>query len=188
MSFCVTFALYEFMNFVSFVYLICSVWVDELCETFALMWLCWPFTSSWGVSICFDLLICTRSVLTPFLERSCVFVSIVSSCCPFLWELRLLILRDLVFAFSLGFWISWMSFVFILLLLVFFIWWNCVGCCQCTHQGRDWGPMVVTLRWWVIDNVMWIWCISWLVICRCRMRHGGRRRMVKIRRKIHAEG
>ena len=119
MSFCVTFALYEFMNFVSFVYLICSVWVDELCETFALMWLCWPFTSSWGVSICFDLLICTRSVLTPFLERSCVFVSIVSSCCPFLWELRLLILRDLVFAFSLGFWISWIIFLFFLLRLIF---------------------------------------------------------------------
>jgi len=30
--------------------------------------------------------------------------------------------------------------------------------------------MVVTLGWWVIDNIEWIWCIFWLVMCRCRMR------------------
>jgi hypothetical protein len=34
-------------------------------------------------------------------------------------------------------------------------------CCQCTHQGGDWGPCVVRgpvdarfLVWWVIDNVV----------------------------------
>ena len=47
---------------------------------------------------------------------------------------------------------------------------------------------VVTLGWWVIDNIVSIWCISWLVMCRCRMRHGGRRGKVKVRQKIHVEG
>jgi hypothetical protein len=45
---------------------------------------------------------------------------------------------------------------------------KCV-CCQCTHQGGDWGPGVVRgpvdgrlLVWWVIDNVV---CTdSWLSI------------------------
>ena len=47
---------------------------------------------------------------------------------------------------------------------------------------------VVTLEWWVIDNIVSIWCISWLVMCRCRMRHGGRQGKVKVRQKIHVEG
>jgi len=47
---------------------------------------------------------------------------------------------------------------------------------------------VVTLEWWVIDNIVSIWCISWLVMCRCRMRHVGRRDKVKVRQKIHVEG
>jgi hypothetical protein len=52
---------------------------------------------------------------------------------------------------------------------------TCV-CCQCTHQGRHWGPerprwgpCVVRgpvdgrfLVWWVIDNV--VWTDSWLSI------------------------
>ena len=45
-------------------------------------------------------------------------VLVVSSFCPCLWELRFFISGDLVLAFSLGFWISWMSFVFLLLLLL----------------------------------------------------------------------
>jgi hypothetical protein len=43
------------------------------------------------------------------------------------------------------------------------------GCCQCTHQGGDWGQCVVRgpvdgrfLVWWVIDNV--VWTDSWLSI------------------------
>jgi len=43
------------------------------------------------------------------------FVSVVSSFCPCLWELRHFISRDLVSAFSLGFWISWMSFFYFFL-------------------------------------------------------------------------
>jgi hypothetical protein len=42
-------------------------------------------------------------------------------------------------------------------------------CCQCTHQGGDWGPRVVqgpvdgrSLVWSVIDNV--VWTDSWLSI------------------------
>jgi hypothetical protein len=37
---------------------------------------------------------------------------------------------------------------------------TCV-CCQCTHQGGDWGPGVRgpvggrSWLWWVIDNVVW---------------------------------
>jgi hypothetical protein len=45
---------------------------------------------------------------------------------------------------------------------------KCV-CCQCTHQGGDWGPCVGQgpvdgrfLVWWVIDNVVWTY--SWLSI------------------------
>ena len=47
---------------------------------------------------------------------------------------------------------------------------------------------VVTLEWWVIDNIVSIWCISWLVMCKCRMRHISRRGKVKVRQKIHVEG
>ena len=47
-----------------------------------------------------------------------------------------------------------------------------------------WEPMVVTLRWWVIDNVVWIWCISWLVICRRRIRRGNQWHDVKVKRKV----
>ena len=39
---------------------------------------------------------------------------------------------------------------------------------------KSWEPMVVILGWWLIDHIVWIWCISWLVMCRCRMRCGGR--------------
>ena len=47
---------------------------------------------------------------------------------------------------------------------------------------------VVTLEWWVIDNIVSIWYISWLVMCSCRMRHDGRRGKVKVRQKNHVEG
>lgn len=43
------------------------------------------------------------------------FVSVVSSFYPCLWELRHFISRDLVSAFSLGFWISWMNFFYFFL-------------------------------------------------------------------------
>ena len=43
--------------------------------------------------------------LLPFLEGSCVLVSVGSTRCPCVWELRLLILRDPIPAFSFRFWI-----------------------------------------------------------------------------------
>ena len=80
----------------------------ELLPLLLLRWLCWAFTSSWGASVRFELCIYTRSVLSPFLpslEGSCVLVSVGSTRCPCVWELRLLILRDPIPAFSFGFWV-----------------------------------------------------------------------------------
>jgi hypothetical protein len=55
------------------------------------------------------------------------------------------------------------SFLFLFPLVTF------CECCQCTHQGGDWGPCVARgpvdgrfLVWWVIDNV--VWTDSWLSI------------------------
>jgi hypothetical protein len=67
----------------------------------------------------------------------------------------------LIFAF-LGFRsLVWNFFLFVSFLFLFSLFTKCV-CCQCTHQGGDWGPCVVRgpvdgrfLVWWVIDNVVW---------------------------------
>ena len=103
------------------------------------------------------------------------------------WDLFCLLLRDHVFLSQLGrpialvfgnwdfsFWeilflpfhlafeSSWMSFILIFFLVNLSLSWNCVVCCQCTHQGGDWGPMVVTPgcdEW--LTNVA-CWCLSWL--------------------------
>ena len=75
------------------------------------------FTSSWGIGFWFELSICTWSVLSPF----CLFLRdhvLCLSCVELLsipLGLRLFISRDLVSAFSHGFWISWMSFFFFFL-------------------------------------------------------------------------
>lgn len=58
-------------------------------------------------------------------------------------------------------------------------------------RGRimhHWGPMVVTRGWWVIDNnVVWIWCISWIVMCMHQIRRDNRWYAVKVKRKIYAD-
>jgi hypothetical protein len=67
-----------------------------------------------------------------------------------------------LFCFWLLVWVSLViSFSFSLVTI-------CV-CCQCTHQGGDWGPCVVrglvdglSLVWWMIYNV--VWTGSWLSI------------------------
>jgi hypothetical protein len=74
----------------------------------------------------------------------------------------------LLFAFL---WLSiacWVFFLFVSFLFLFSCVTSC-GCCQCTHQGGDWGPCVVWgpvdgrfLVWWVIDNV--VRTDSWLSI------------------------
>jgi hypothetical protein len=97
---------------------------------------------------------CLRSLF----EHS--FVSDVSSRCPCLRGLKLVFIK---WTFSLPVWLSiacWsfflsVSFPFLLSRVTI-----CV-CCQCNHQGGDWGPCIVRgpmdgrfLVWWVIDNVV----------------------------------
>jgi hypothetical protein len=105
--------------------------------------------------------------LCSLLEHSCI--SDVSSRCPCLRGPRLVFFK---WSWSLPFFgfrslvgVYFYSFLFFFLFSQVTI---CV-CCQCTHQGGDWGPCVVRgpvdghfLVWWVIDNV--VWTDSWLSI------------------------
>lgn len=130
--------------------------VSELYETLCVralwLWALWPLCVSFAlllVVLSFYLFLRSRCLVwvfylhmigvesvLPFLEGSCVLVSVVLRYCPCLWGPRLLISRDLVPAFSLGFWICWMSFFFFIFFLNFCTVWIC-RCCQCTHQrGR----------------------------------------------------
>jgi hypothetical protein len=97
------------------------------------------------------------------------FVSDVSGRCPCLRGLRLVFFKWSCSLPFFGFWslvgVSFYSFHF----FFFSLWLPNLMCCQCTHQGGDWGPCVVRgpvdgcfLVWWVIDNVVWI--DSWLSI------------------------
>jgi hypothetical protein len=106
-------------------------------------------------------------VLCSLLEHG--FISDVSSCCPCLRGPRLVLIQViLLFAFL---WLSiacW-SFFFIRSCLFIFSRITICVCCQCTHQGEDWGPCVVRgpvdgrfLVWWVFVNV--VWTNSWLSI------------------------
>ena len=71
------------------------------------------------------------------------FVSVVLSFCPYLWDWDFSFREILCLPFHMAFGsLEWASFSSSSVNL--FIWWNCAGCCQCTHQGGDWGPMVVT--------------------------------------------
>jgi hypothetical protein len=104
--------------------------------------------------------------LRSLLEHS--FVLDVSSRCPWLRGPRLVFF---MWSFSLLVWLSiacWSFFLFVYFLFLFCQVTISV-CCQCTHQGGDWGPCVVRgpvdgrfLVWWVIDNV--VWTDSWLSI------------------------
>jgi hypothetical protein len=117
-------------------------------------------TRSRGVCICAGgALVCFGS-LCSLLEHS--FVSDVSSRCPCLRGLRFVFLKwscSLSFSrLSIAYWSFFWSFLFFFLFSLII---KCV-CCQCTHQGGDWGPCVVRgpmegrfLVWWVIDNVVW---------------------------------
>jgi hypothetical protein len=67
----------------------------------------------------------------------------------------------LLFAFLWLLIACWGFFLFVSFLFLFSCVTSC-GCCQCTHQGGDWGPCVVRGPvdgrfpvWWVIDNVVW---------------------------------
>ena len=45
----------------------------------------------------------------------------------------------------------------------------------CLPSPHLWGPIVVICGWWVMDNIVSICYISWLGMCRCRMRCDGQR-------------
>jgi hypothetical protein len=89
------------------------------------------------------------------------FVSNVSSRCPCLRGPRLVFYKWSHSLPLFGFWsLLGVSFLFVSFLFLFSQVTICV-CCQCTHQGGDWGPCVVRgpvdgrfLVWWVIDNVV----------------------------------
>jgi hypothetical protein len=104
--------------------------------------------------------------LRSLLEHS--FISDVSSRCPCLRGPRLVFFKWSCFLPFLGFRSLVGVFSFISFLFFFSQVTICV-CCQCTHQGGDWGPCVVRgpedgrfLMWWVIDNIVWTY--SWLSI------------------------
>jgi hypothetical protein len=90
------------------------------------------------------------------------FVSDVSSRCPCLKGSRLVFFKwSCSFPFSAFDRLLESLFLFVSFFLFSLIT-KCV-CCQCTHQGGDWGPCVVRgpvdgrfLMWWAIDNVVWI--------------------------------
>jgi hypothetical protein len=101
---------------------------------------------------------------------SMVFVSDVSSRCPCLKGPRLVFFKwSCLLPFSA--FDRLMEFLFsfcFFSIFLFSLFTKCV-CCQCTHQGGDWGPCLVRgpmdgrlLVWWVIDNV--VWTDSWLSI------------------------
>jgi hypothetical protein len=119
----------------------------------------WACMCAGGALCGFSSFGCLRSLL----EHS--FVLDVSSRCPCLRGPRLVSFK---WSFSLPFF-GFRSFVGVSFYL-FFLFFSrvtiCV-CCQCTHQGGDWGPCVVWgqvdghfLVWRVIDNILWT--NSWL--------------------------
>jgi hypothetical protein len=124
-------------------------------------------TCSGGVCICAGGALVCLGGLCSLLEHS--FVSDVSSRYPYLRGPRLVFFK---WSCSLPFFdfrsLVGVSFYLFLFLFLFCLIIKCV-CCQCTHQGGDWGPCVVRepvdgrfLVWWVINNI--VWTDSWLSI------------------------
>ena len=105
----------------------CSVRVDERCEilyiSFALVLAVlsfYLFLTCRRLVRALDLHMIGIELFSTFSWGIMCFVSVVLSFWNCLWQQRSFISRDLVLAFLFGFWISWMSLVFILLLLIFF--------------------------------------------------------------------
>ena len=98
------------------------------------------------------ILFITWLVLSPlclFLRSSCDFVSVTSSRCLVLWDWDFASSRSFL-PFHLAFGSLGRSLVcFIFYIFNYQI---CAVCCQCTNQGGDWGPAVVT------PGVMSDWC------------------------------
>jgi hypothetical protein len=86
--------------------------------------------------------------------------------------------RDLLFQVILFWlWFGFWSLVWDLCSFLFFFFLLWIGdyvCCQCTHQGGDWGPERPTTGGWSLLGVMSDWQrgVDWLLVeyCRCMLR------------------
>jgi hypothetical protein len=95
-----------------------------------------PFSSPWGVD---NFRILSRLCRAVALVLGDWYFSLKWSCFGFCSTF------DHLFEFFIHF-ISFSLFLWI----VYYV------CCQCTHQGGDWGPVDGrSWLWWVLDNVVW---------------------------------
>jgi hypothetical protein len=114
--------------------------------------------------------------LLPHLEESAIlehFISVVLSCCPCLRGPRFFSLKWSLLGFCLPFdhlfefFNHFVSFSLFSKLVTYV-------CCQCTHQGGDWGPERPRTGGWSLLIVMSDWQrgVGWLLAeyCRCRLR------------------
>jgi hypothetical protein len=97
--------------------------------------------------------------LLPHLEESAIsehFISVVSSRCPYLRGSRFFSLKWSFLGFCLAldhffeFFVRFFSFSLFSELV------TCV-CCQCTHQGGDWGPEHPRTDGWLLLALMSDW-------------------------------
>jgi hypothetical protein len=93
----------------------------------------------------------------------------VLSPCPCFRGPILALSSDLVLAFV---WllITYLSSLWISFFLSLMNWW--LLCCQCTHQGGDWGPEHLRIGGWSLLGLMSDWqCgVYWLLAEYCRWR------------------
>jgi hypothetical protein len=114
--------------------------------------------------------------LLPHLEESAIlehFISVVSSPCPCLRGPRFFSLKWSFLGFCLAF---DHLFEFLFRFFSFYLFSELVTCvcCQCTHQGGDWGPERPRTGGWSLLAVMSDsqHGVDWLLAeyCRCRLR------------------
>jgi hypothetical protein len=131
----------------------------------------WELFFPWILVVLF----CRRCrALLPHLEESAIFehfIYMVSSRCPCLRDQNLSHSSYLVLAFV---WllITCLSFSVFSFLFCFFSELVTCVCCQCTHQGGDWGPKRLRTGGWSLLAVMCDWqCgVDWLLAEYCRWR------------------
>jgi hypothetical protein len=123
----------------------------------------------------FSVLFCRRCrALLPHLEKSALlehFISVVLSRYPCLRGPRFFSLKWSLLDFCLAFYDLFEFFVRFFSFSLFSKLITCV-CCQCTHQGGDWGPERPRTGGWSLLAVMSDWqCgVDWLLAEYCRYR------------------